>query len=297
MNKKRLLSLLLALSLLFTVIPAVADDPAVPADPEQDEYILDWGEEEEDAGEDGDLLPEEGDYELAPDDGLPEEDGDEADDDGSDDDEPQVTLPCTAKLAKGTVLYADPDLTAAIGTLEKDATVILTADDGSAARVRYAGENGPADAWTDSGIAVFLSQETNEAALQPVTFVTEEDVIPTEDDDPTDVIPSENEDTQNVIPTGGEAGAEESPSDPDDPDAPTDVIPTEGEAGAEESPSDPDDPDADDPDDSDNPDAPQDVLPAEDEAGGISFRPRRPGHPLRRHSGRRRSRSGGILFR
>ena len=116
MNKKRLLSLLLALSLLFTVIPAVADDPAVPADPEQDEYILDWGEEEEDAGEDGDLLPEEGDYELAPDDGLPEEDGDEADDDGSDDDEPQVTLPCTAKLEKGTVLYADPDLTAVIGS-------------------------------------------------------------------------------------------------------------------------------------------------------------------------------------
>ena len=278
MNKKRLLSLLLALSLLFTVIPAVADDPAVPADPEQDEYILDWGEEEEDAGEDGDLLPEEGDYELAPDDGLPEEDGDEADDDGSDDDEPQVTLPCTAKLAKGTVLYADPDLTAVIGTLEKDATVILTADDGSAARVRYAGENGPADAWTDSGIAVFLSQETNEAALQPVTFVTEEDVIPTEDDDPTDVIPSEDEDTQNVIPTGGEAGAEESPSDPgdpdvddpdesDDPDAPqdilpsdpsdpSDVIPTEGEAGAEESPSDPDDPDT-----------PSDVIPTGGKAG------------------------------
>ena len=119
---RRLLSLLLALTMLLAAFPAATADEAPAAEAPQEQAL---------------------------------------------------TLPYTAKLKTGTVLYADKNLTQIIGTLASDAQVILAAEEGNAAKIRYAGQTGVADAWVKKGLPAFLSQDAAESALKPVNFIPE----------------------------------------------------------------------------------------------------------------------------
>lgn len=154
--------------------------------------------------------------------------------------------PFAAKLAAGTVFYADQDLKTETGTLAKDAVVLVTEEKGRADHISYKQENKKTSAWvpkeaaavlaaTPTDLAPYLSDEN--LILTLPAPVTEEPadpvVIPDEGGDtPAGVIPGDT--PADVIPTGAEdTSTDVIPTEAED--TPTDVIPSEAEGEVEES--------------------------------------------------------------